>query len=311
MFEKLYMVSVAIGSTKVETLKVGGAAANLWGSMMQMCKYARADGYDPKIMFYTAHGEANAANATTENDYYNWGKDYYSMGQMWAAQAMQDPDYIAPIVFTLPIQQSNGGDNDRVIRQAIFRLTKTIPNAIHAGSIWHWGANTDRTHPTELGYIYRGGFVGNLLRKFFENTDKPRPLHITDVTLSGTTFVAMFSSPVTIDTSLTAGENLNTAIAEGGLEWVDNGTEIAITGGSLTASGWKVTGTLASAPIGTLAQQVLRIASQTTAATLVSGISNLPGTTIRSTDAASVSAYDGSTYYKWAMSQTYSAVRAA
>lgn len=311
-FPRVYLGNVAIGARSLEILKVTGPLNNLWATINRLCQIAIADGFDPVVSFYTAHGEANAAAGTTEEAYYTLGVDYYGVCQLYAAQAMRKPDYLAPIVFTYPAQQSGGGsgENDRAIKRAIKRLAADLPNALDLGAIYQWPVEADRVHPTAAAYVQRGEAVGRALRQFFEHGARWQGLHITDVTLSSTTFVATFSAPIQRDATLGVGENLNAALAEDGLEWIDNGAAIAISG--LVYSGWKVTGTLASAPTGTLAQQVLRVAVQTTTGTLTSGASNLSGSLIRSTAPGWPSLIDGAyTNYQYASPQTFTSVRAA
>ena len=312
-FGRIYLGNVAIGARSLEVLKVGGPLNNLWATINRLCQIARADGFTPKVMFYTAHGEANASAGTSEAGYYALGMDYYGMCQMYAAQAMRDPSYVAPIAFTYPVQQSGGGsgENDRAIKRAIKRLAADLPGGINVGGIYQWPVSTDRVHPTEPGYVQRGEKAGRLLKAYFESGIRYTALHMTGVTLSGTSFVATFSRPVVRDTTLGVGENLNAALAEDGFEWIDNGVGIAIVG-PLVYSGSTVSGTLASAPTGTLAQQVFRIAVQTTTGTLTVGANNLPGSLVRSTEDGWASLYNPAyTNRDYASPQTFTAVTAA
>jgi len=310
-FPRIYVGNAAIGGRTLETLKSGLPVTNLWALLKRLCEHSRVAGYDPQVMFYTAHGEANAGTATSEDAYYALGQEYYGMCQMYAAQAMRKPGYLAPIVFTYPVQQGGGasGENDRAIKRAILRLTCDLPNGINMGGIYQWPVSTDRVHPTEQAYVLRGEAVGRTLKRFFDNGAKWASLHITDVTISGTTFVATFSDPVQRDVTLGAGEALNSALAEDGFEWIDNGVSIAISG--LLYQGWKVTGALASTPVGTLAQQTLRIAVQTTSG-FATGVGNIPGSLVRSTDTGwpAISDYTY-TNYSYASPQTFTSVRTA
>lgn len=311
-FGRIYVGNVAIGARSLEVLMVGGPLNNLWATVQRLCAIAIDDGYDPLVMYDTAHGEANASAGTTEQGYYDLGIAYYGLCQLYAAQAMQKPDYIAPISFTYPVQQNgpNAGENDRAIRRAIKRLAQDLPGAINRGSIYSMPVGSDHVHPSEVGYVLRGEESGYVFRRHFEGGDFWPALHITDVTLSGTTFVATFSAPVVRDATLGVGENLNAALAEDGLEWLDNGVGLAISG--LVYSGWKVTGTLASAPTGTLAQQTLRIASQTTTAALSAGAGNVNGSFVRAAGSGWPSLFDPTfTHHQYASSQTFNNVRTA
>jgi hypothetical protein len=312
-YARAYVGNAAIAARTLAILSKGGPAANLAALLKRLCQLARDDGYDPQVMFYTAHGEANASAATTDADYYAQGMSYYGgTCQLYAAQAMRKPDYLAPVVFTYPASQNNGnnGANDRAIKAAIKRLAADLPNGILLGGIYQWPMETDRTHPTPAGYVQRGEAVGRRMRQFFEGNGADAALSITDVTLSGTSFVATFSGPVARDATLGVGENLNTALAEDGLEWTDNGAAIAISG--LLYQGWKVRGTLASAPVGTLAQQVLRIAVQGMDGSLAGVPANLAGSLVRVAGAGWPSLHDYAyTQHVYASPQTFTTVRAA
>lgn len=312
-FQRCYIGNCAIGARSLAVLNQGGPSGNLSALLKRLCQQARDDGYAPHVMFYTAHGEADANAGTTEASYYSQGMNYYGgVCQLWAAQAMRKPNYLAPVVFTYPASQNNGGsgNNDRAIKAAIKGIAADLPNGINLGGIYQWPVDTDRVHPTTPSYVMRGEAVGRRLRQFFEVGATEPALHITDVTLSGATFVATFSGPIVRDTTLGVGELLNTALAEDGIEWLDNGVGIAISG--LLYQGWKVQGTLASAPAGTLAQQTLRIAVQTTTGALTAGAASLSGSQVRLAGAGwpSISDYTY-TNHVYASPQTFTAVRAA
>lgn len=308
-FAKTYIGSVAIGARSLEVLMTGGPVTNLWAMLYRLCKLARADGYDPEVFFYTAHGEANASAGTSEANYYALGMEYYSRAQLYAAQAMRKPGYKAPIVFTYPAPGTIAALTYAEVKEAIRRLAIDIPNGIDLGGIYQWPVEADRVHPTGPGYIERGEAVGVALRKFAESSKKWGALHIIDVTLNGSEFVATFSAPVVRDATVGVGQNLNSANAEDGLEWFDNGTGIAIT--ALSYEGWNIRGTLASIPVGTIDQQVLRIASQTITGALATWPANVSGSLVRAQGDAWPSMYDY-TYsnYTWAAPQVYDQVRA-
>ncbi|QOD13538.1 hypothetical protein IEE84_04460 [Psychrobacter sp. 28M-43] len=310
VFSRLYIGNAAIGARTLDVLSDGGAITNLNALLHRLCTLARNDGYNPQVMFYTAHGEADAAASATEQDYYSDGIRYYSTAQLYAAQAMRKPNYRAPIVFTHPPQQN--APTDKEIKAAIKRLASDLPNSIDLGSIYQYPMSSDRVHPTETSYVLRGEKVGKALNSYFEQASIDKALYMTDVTLSGTTFTATFNATVVRDVSLNFGQALNASQAEDGLEWIDNGTQIAIVSNSLVYSGRNITGTLASAPVGTLEQQKLRVAEQATTATYVLGNDVNAGSVIRKAGDGWQSIYTPSyVNYVWATGQTYNKVRGA
>lgn len=303
-FGRIYIGNVAIGARTLEVLMTGGPNNNLSATLHRLCAIARADGYSPEVYFYTAHGEANASSGSTEQQYYDLGRSYYERCRLYARHAMRNKAYIAPIVFTYPVQQSAGaGEGDRAIKRAIRRLTSDLPNAIDLGAIYQWPVEADRTHPTPDGYVQRGEAVGRVIAQFADSATEYDNLRITAVTLSGVTATVTFSKSIVRDITLGVGQNLNTAFAEDGFEWIDNGTPIAIT--SVAYSGSTATLTLASAPTGAAVQQVCRIAVQTTTAALTAGAQNLSGSVVRSIAAGwpsnHVPAYMN---YEWASPQS-------
>ena len=304
-----YSMSVAIGARPLTILEQGAPRAQLAASIYRLCDIARADGYTPKVVFYSAHGETDAFDGTTEANYYSRGKEYYQMAQMYAAMAMEDPSYVAPVYLTYPAQQSttlaNLGENDRNIKEAIRRIAQDLDGGVDMGSIYQWPIESDRVHPEENAYIFRGERLGRILA----GNPEPAP-YITGVTLSGATFVATFSEPVVRDASLGVGSALNAANALDGFEWLDNGAFIQITG--LVYSGATVTGTLASTPSGSLAQQQLRIACQYTGSSLAVWPANDAGSYVRADTAGWESPYDPTyTNYRWAIPQRITEVEAA
>lgn len=303
-YARCYVGSIAIGSRSMAKLASGGPRCNLFAFCHRFAALVRADGYEPELMFYSAHGEADAAAGTSEADYYSQAITYYAMCQLAASQAMQARDYRAPVILTQPLQNSNGvdGANDRAISTAITRIARDLPNAADIGGVYQWPAENDRTHPTPGGYVQRGEFVGAVLRNMSERGIKWPGPYITDVALDGADFYVTFSEEVERDASMNAGTNLNAANALDGFEWLDNGSFIQIT--VLTYSGRLVSGTLASVPVGTTEQQVLRVASQTTTATLTAGSENHPGSQVRAKQGAVGGIYDPTqTSYFWANKQ--------
>lgn len=310
-FAQVYIASVAIGSRKMEKLIDQGPFANLHAAVSRLCALARADGYNPRVAFYSAHGEADSAASTTETGYYDLAMDYYGRAQLLAAQAMRKPGYVAPVVLTRPTSGSRPSETMEEIHEAIRRIGQDLPGAMDLGAIYQWDVESDRIHPTPGAYVQRGEAVGRLIRDHFEQGVTWRGLHIVDATWDGaTTAVVTFSDAIVKDTSQGVGESLNSANAVDGFEWFDNGTNIAIS--TVTYSGRRATITLASAPSGTTAQQVVRIASQEVTSTLISGAANRSGSQVRAAGDGWPSIYDGSyTNYQWATPQRFEDVRDA
>jgi len=306
-YSRAYIGNVAIGARSLEVLMASGPLNNLAATVFRLCEISRAEGYAPEVLYYSAHGEANAATSTPEQTYYDLGAEYYGRAQLYAAQAMRNPAYVAPVLLTYPTQQAqtpgNLGESDRAIKEAIRRLCVDQPGFYDAGGIYQWPVGADRVHPDPGSYVLRGEHVGRLARLIASGSPPAAPQRITGVVLSGATFTATFSKPVVKDTTLNVGQNLATATAEDGLEWFDNGVAIAITAGSLVYSGNTITGTLASAPTGTLAQQVLRIAEQTTTGTLTLGFTNNPGSVVMSDESAWTANYGSTPVFDFAIPQ--------
>lgn len=311
-YSRTYIANVAIGARDLQTLMTGGPLTNAWASIFRLCEISRAAGYEPEVMFYSAHGEANAASNTSEQAYYDLGVEYYGRLQLYAAQAMRNPSYVAPVLLTYPAQQANAagnlGEQDRNIKEAIRRLCVDVPGLRDAGGIYQWPVSTDRVHPEVGSYVLRGEHIGRMLRLVTAGTPPAAPQRITGVSLSGADFTITFSKPVVRDTVLNVGQNLATATAEDGLEWFDNGVALAINAGSLVYSGNTITGTLASAPTGTLAQQTVRIAMQYTSGTLTAGAANLAGSVVRSTEPAWTANYGATLMYDFAIPQRITGV---
>lgn len=303
-YERCYVGSIAVGSRDIATIATGGIRCNLFAFCHRFAEMVRADGYVPEIMFYSAHGEADASAGTTETDYYAQAGIYYTMCQTAAAQAMQAPGYKAPVILTQPLQNAAGtnGEADRQIATAIARLGRDLPGAANIGGVYQWPANTDRVHPTEAGYVQRGEFVGQVLRNMMMHGEQWPGPYITDVSLNGSTFYVTFNTEVERDTSCIAGTSLNTSYALDGFEWLDNGSFIQIM--NLQYNGRLVVGTLASAPTGTISQQILRIATQTTTATLTSGADYHSGSQVRASKGAITGIYNPAQIsYFWADKQ--------
>jgi hypothetical protein len=309
---RAYVGAAAIPGVQLVGLNNGGPLANLWAMLMRLCALAREAGYTPKVYFYSAHGEANAAAGTSRASYFAQAKAYYQLAQLYAAWAMESPSYVAPVFLTYMAQRStpaNVGTNERNICLAIRDLAEQVPGCYDLGGITQWPISSDRVHPTEAAYVQRGEWVGRMIRqKHLSNTDHA-PLRITACTLSGTTFVATWSHAIVRDAASNVGGDLNTANQEDGLEWWDNGSQIAISPGSLVYGANTITGTLASSPTGTLAQQELRVAMMGTPIGGALWPGATPGSNIRRNETGFASQWvSGYQHYTWASPQVFAGV---
>jgi len=302
--ERAYVGSVAVGARTLSTISTDGIKKNVYAFVHRLCELSRSEGYTPKVIFYSAHGEADAFAGTTEQDYFTRGIEYYKMCQLVAMQAMRDADYRAPVILSYPMQNSTTGATDnRTMARAISGVAKNLVNGIDFGSIYQWPMESDRTHPAPTGYVQRGEYVAGIIQKLLVNNFKSTVLEMIDVTLTGANVVAIFNDEVVQDLTMDAGTNLNTGFALDGFEYLDNGSFIAID--SIDYRGSSVLLTLASAPTGTTSQQQLRIASQTTTATLVVGLDNNIGSQVRKNNAGSRSIINNTQQsYDWAKTQT-------
>lgn len=307
VFSRSYIGNVAIGARDLQTLMTGGPLTNAYATIFRLCEIAIAEGYTPEVVFYSAHGEANAFSGTSISSYKSLAVEYYGRLQLYAAQAMRQPGYVAPVLLTYPAQQGlsagNLGENDRDIKEAIRQLCLEQPGFYDAGAIYQWPVSADRVHPEVGSYVLRGEHVGRMIRLITLGQAPSSPLRIISASLTGSSFTLTFSKPVARDTSLNVGQNLATATAEDGVEWFDNGVALAINDGSLVYNGNTVTGTLASVPTGTLAQQTVRIAMQYTSSTLTSGATNLSGSVVRSTEPAWSANFGNTPMYDFAIPQ--------
>lgn len=284
-FQRVYIASAAIGARDLDTLRTGGPLQNMCGLVHRLCDLARLSGYEPVVMFDTHHGEADAAKGASESDYYEDGWAYYRQAQAFAAQAMGEPTYDAPIVFHIPI--TGFSEAARGVARAITRLAKDMPKGILAGGSYQFPTEVDRVHQEEDGYRIRGEQGGFLLRTFFDGFERRQALQIVDATWSGTTATVIFNREIVRDTGVDYGTNLNTTNALAGLEFLDDGAFIKIN--TITVQGRVATLALASAPVGTT--QHVQIASQTITGTLTAGSNNLPGSQIRAAAAGEPSIY--------------------
>lgn len=315
IFARIYACSVAIGARDLYTLAQAGPRNNAAAVVQRLCDMARAAGFRPVVAYSLHHGEQAMVNGNTEEEYLARQLLYARWLQLIAAQHMMAPDYVAPVIFHNPTLMAYGTDGatSRAVHSAIRRAARDLPNGIHGGGCYHYDTESDRVHQEETGMKQRGEWDGYLLRRFFSDGVRTQAVECVDVKWSGTTFTALFPMDVVRDTSYDWGTNLNTAVALGGFEWLDNGAPIQIT--ALTLQGRKVVGTLASTPAGTAAQQRLRIASQTTTGALTAGANNRSGSQIRADESGhkSIHSFGDARYgvqHRWAVPQLCS-VRAA
>jgi hypothetical protein len=303
-FAATYIASAALAGRGVDILRTVGPGTNIQAAIYRLCTQARADGYSPRVMFYSAHGEADGAASMSEANYYAKATAWYSQCQTWAAQSMRDPAYVAPVYLTYPAIGTLAATTHQGIDEAIRRIGQDLPGAVDLGPIYQWPCESDRTHPTPTSYIQRGEAVGRAMKA---QGAADVAVYMTGVVLTGSAAVVTFNVPVEKDTTLNVGQNLNTSLAEDGFEWFDNGSAIGIT--AVSYSGDEATLTLASTPSGTLAQQICRIANQTITASLTVGATNLPGSVVRATGTGWASLVEPSyTNHRWAIPQTFDEV---
>lgn len=302
-FERVYAASVAIGARSLLTLGGAGPRCNLFAVVHKLCDHARAAGYEPVVMYDTHHGEAEQAASVSEADYYTRGWAYYRMAQAVAAQAMDRPDYDAPIVFHAPITMMFGAFS-RGNYSAIKRLAQDIPNGLGPISSYQYDSEADRTHQSAIGFREKGEYGGRISRDFFQKAQRHTPVLIVDAVRSGATVTVTFNQEVTRDTGFSWGTNLNAANALGGFEFTYDGSAyVQVT--AVAVQGENAILTLASDPGAHAATEEVRLALQDTTATLTAGATNRPGSQIRSNvDGGFLSRYDYTyRHYTWAVPQ--------
>lgn len=257
--------SNARGSLDIRRIWRSGIAATLGGVLFEIADQIRALGFAPRIHFYLAHGEQDGRINTTTADYLEWVQTFFDKCRYYAQIAMLDPSYVAPVYYTLPAQTNSPNNSpaglDRPIYRAFAQLSGEYPTCFDLGSIYDMGIQKDLVHPTAEAYVLRGERVGRAIRDRLSNVTIDAPLRMTGVELSGTTFT------VTLNHAAVRDATRGTALlldGTDGFEWWDAaaGAFIEITG--LTYSGTTITGTLATAPTGTVGQNELRYGLQTT-----------------------------------------------
>lgn len=306
-FDRAYLFSVSQSGKPILNNGVKAGSANLAAVVHALCDFARADGYAPMVMFYICTGEEDGELGTDSATFQMRFARFVAMARLYAAQAMQDPDYVAPVFGTYPVQMWHA-DQDREIKEAL-RQAGLADGVYMLGGSYPYPANFDRIHNINTGVVYRGEMVGHRMQEWSATGTVTESPAMTGVTLSGTTFVATFSENVVRDATLNCGQNLNTSFARDGFEWTDNGSYIAIDG--LVYSGNTVTGTLHSAPVGTIDQQRLRVALQDANGTAPIDYGNIAGCVVRADEDGWLSPYDGTYMHRrWAIPQSVTPVAA-
>jgi hypothetical protein len=294
VYERVYVCSVAKGSSSLKYLHTGAMMGNLWAVVNGLCDAARAAGYQPEVVFNAHQGESDSYLYGTEAEYYADGFDYYRQIKMIAALAMDKPDYEAPIAFHMPLAYGSFGsaENMRNVAGGIRRLAKELPNGILAGGSFQFPTEGDRVHQSNVGQRQRGEYGGYLLNQFCQHGRREQSPSIVDAKLAGAVVTVLFSREVVNDATLTYGAALNAANALYGVEFLDDAAYIKIN--SITFQGRVATVTLNAVPAG--AVKTLQIASQT----LVGGGNgdNLQaGTTLRAPGAGVPSIHTPSRVY--------------
>jgi hypothetical protein len=294
IFPRIYCASAAIGGQSLLKLMGSGLRCNLYAMLHKLCDYARAAGYEPVVVGATVHGEANMGGFgdMTEDAYYTYAPEYYRDFQKAAAQAMNRPEWRAPIVFHNPAQ--NGTAACWKIHRAIVRAAAEVENAILSSPINQWQVNGDGVHNSALGYRERGEWDGYLLRRFLQDGVRKASPKLVQAVRNGVNVTMTFDQEVTLRTqggAFNLGSGLNVGVAQNGVEFVDNGAMIAINAGSMVFNGRIVTFSLASAPVGAAGTQEVRIGMQ--AGTQSGWPNNISGSPIAAAnDAGEPSIYD-------------------
>lgn len=300
-FDAAYVFSVSQPGQPILNNTVKAGSGNLAAAVHALCDFARADGYAPVVMYYICTGEEDGDLGTDSATFQTRFARFVAMARLYAAQAMQEPDYVAPVFGTYPVQMWNA-DQDRTIKEAM-RQAGLASGVYMLGGSYPYPANNDRIHNINTGVVYRGEMVGHAMEEWRSTGNVTESPYMTGVTLSGTTFVATFSENMVRDSTLNCGQSLNTSFARDGFEWTDNGSYIAID--NLIYSGNTVTGTLHSAPVGTIDQQRLRIALQDANGTALIDYANIAGCIVRADTDGWPSPYDGAyTHRRWAIPQS-------
>lgn len=308
--DEVYTCSCAIGARTLAVLHDKNTTQNLHAAIWRVITDARAAHGSVDVMIYGVHGEADAAAGTTESDYYDQGMAYYKQAQMFIAHALEDPNYRAPVILDLPVPGTVSGQNYIGVKAAIRRVANDIENGYFMGGKYHRPCETDRTHDVAQSYVMRGEHSTRMGLQHFAGETVEEALEVVSVTWDGATeVVATFNLNAVRDASF---ENFGTVFTEApdGVEWYDNGTPITIN--SIVYSGNTATLTLDSTPSGSLAQQELRIASQSYVSATAAWPENVAGSLIRADESPWASPlYPSYDNYRWAAPQVFDEVEAA
>jgi hypothetical protein len=308
-FTRVYLYSAAIGSRAYDAQFGSGIFQSVVTGVQRMIELAAGQGdTDPDIFFYHAHGEKDAFNGRTAEQYRDDTILWTQRLQLLAAQYLERPTYRAPVFLSQPIQSrwpTPGSDSsrDRAIKHGMkLAVDSDDTDEIYILPAYSTTQNVDTgiIHPSEEDYVRRGEYVGFLIKDYLAGTVY-EPLRISSVTRSGATVTVQFTDSITRDTS---GGWSSTANGVDGFEYFDNGSEITISG--VVYSGDTATITLNSTPVGSDAQQVLRIALQTPP-TSPSNKENMAGSYVRRAGAGVASVTNaGWTHHDYAIAEEIS-----
>jgi hypothetical protein len=308
-FTRVYLYSAAIGSRAYDAQFGTGIFQSVVTGVQRMIELAAGQGdTDPDIFFYHAHGEEDARNGRTAEQYRDDTILWTQRLQLLAAQYLERPTYRAPVFLSQPIQSrwpTPGSDSsrDRAIKHGMkLAVDSDDTDEIYILPAYSTTQNVDTgiIHPSEEDYVRRGEYVGFLIKDYLAGTVY-EPLRISSVTRSGATVTVQFTDSITRDTS---GGWSSTANGVDGFEYFDNGSEITISG--VVYSGDTATITLNSTPVGSDAQQVLRIALQTPP-TSPSNKENMAGSYVRRAGAGVASVTNaGWTHHDYAIAEEIS-----
>ena len=306
-YDNIYLFSAARGSADYNTIQTRGSIIALIYGLQRLYELAVADGHTvDEIVFYHAHGErAAASTARTQQQYYDDSVAYFRRCQLLAAQYKGSPTYVAPIFFSMPLQNKTptpavSAAADITIKNAIKQLKDdgdienlfilpSYPMSLDTGS--------DYTHGSEEDFVRRGEYVGKLISDHVNGTPYQQ-LRLISVSQSGDQVTCQFTHNIVRDATNLFSDSYDDL---DGFEYYDNGSEILVS--SIIYSGDTATLTLASTPEGTAEQQVVRLGLHVTGAS-GAAITGQNGTLIRKDQAGWASTVDGDfTQNDWALQE--------
>jgi hypothetical protein len=294
-FERAYGYTSAVGSSGANVILCRGVSSSSAYYIQKACEDAVANDYRPIGMLGIAHGEWDGGNGTAIATYTNLMEIFIGRLRLLYAQCMGEPHYVTPTVWRKPTFMQTSGERD--IAEAIADIELRQVNLV-CRSQYYVPLESDRTHPTEAGYIQNGyADAKRLLAMHFEDDKRigPRVLRATWPN-SGSTAYVFFSEELEDFYDVagpdfgTGTTNLSSTGAWKGLEWFDNGTKININ--SAVLHGSMAVLTLNSTPTGTVAQQELRAAIIEHPATTTTGSSNVAGSTLARKNEDSTNQYN-------------------